>query len=428
MELRPYQVETVNWLNEHQRSILGTSPGLGKTACVLRARSNGPTLVVCALREALFTWEREIPKWTDASFLLYAGTPKQREKLCANLKEYDYIVTTPAMLPEVGPVWKQWGRVVVDEAHIIRGRNTIAVKNLRKVKSSSFFWVTGSPLVNSPADLWVPLNIIDREQFGSYWKWVFENCIVVNEGFGNKVLGVANKQKTREVLRPYYYAVLKSEVQDQLPPKNRYAIVADLTPSQRKLYGQMEAEMIGYLSGGELLLSPNVLSVGTRLRQLLISPELLPGWNGPAESSALSLLHDRVQEDFDNGDNVVVFTPFAEAIPIIARHIPSCNTFTFQGGLSQAREFQAADGPKALIGTIRAAASFDAYAANVAYFMGFDWTPAFNEQAEDRIHRIGQTKSVDIRYVVCRDTISERIVEVLNEKKSWQDILPRRQS
>ena len=329
------------------------------------------------------------------------------------------------MLPEIMEKRQKWRNAVVDEAHYIRGQNTIAVKNVRRLRTEGFSWVTGSPIVKTPAELWVPLNLIDKKQFSSYWRWVFDHCLVVNNGFGNKIMGVNNAQHTKEVLEPYYYAVLKSQIQDQLPPKNRYPIYAALTPTQRKLYDELEKEMIGYLQGGELLLSPNVLSVGTRLQQLMISPELLPGWEGEAESGALTLLHSKVREDFDNDENVIIFTPFAKAIPIIARHLPSCEVFTFQGGRSnraQIEAFQAHDGHKALIGTIKSAASFDAYAATVGYFVGFDWTPAPNLQAEDRIHRIGQTRSVDIRYIAYKDTlIGEHQMEVLNDRTTWAE-------
>jgi len=426
VELRPYQNDTVDWLKAHRRNILGSSPGTGKTACVLRSIPEGPTLVVCGLKDAMWTWEREIPKWlSGAEFVVYHGTPTQRSRL--ETKGPDFLITTPRMLPEVMEKRQRWRDLVVDEAQYIRGRNIASTKALRKIRTEGFSWVSGSPMVKSPADLWVPLNLIDKKQFSSYWRWVFEHCIVYNNGFGNKVMGPSDAPRTAESLRPYYWAILKSMIQDQLPPKNRYSVFCELTPAQRKLYDELDKEMIGYLKGGELLLTPNVLALGTRIQQLFISPELLPGWKGPSESGMLSVLHDRVVEDFENEENVAIFTPYAEAIPIIARSLPPCEVFTFRGGQSNKKSiqgFQAFQGRKVLIGTIMSAASFDAYSATVGYFVGMEWLPAFNFQAEDRIHRLGQTHSVDIRYLAYRGTVQgDRQMDVLDERTTWAEAL-----
>lgn len=395
------------------------------------AEFNGPVLIVCALKDAMWTWENELDKWLPGvNRLTYHGTQKQRGDLKGRISKSDYVITTPRMLPEVLSERTRWMGFGVDEAQYVKGRGTDAVRLFRKIKSDRFNWISGSPIVNTPADLWVALNICNKKQFSSYWRWVNDTCELENNGFGNKITGVKNAAETRKVLEDYYYAVLKDEVQDQLPPKNRYGIHCEMTSVQKKLYTELESDMIGYLQGGELLLAPNVLSVGTRIRQLLITPELLPDWEGEAESGALELLHNRVKEDFDNDQAVVIFTPFSKALPIIERHLPECKTFLFHGGLSNRKtieDFQEYKGHKALLGTIRSAASFNAYSATVAYFMGYDWTPAYNFQAEDRIHRLGQTKSVDIRYIVNNHTVDDHLMDVLDQKHRWQDaILGRR--
>ena len=430
MELRPYQVKTVDWQLEHPRSILGSAPGLGKTVCALRTfNEHGPTLVVCALRDAMWTWEKELEKWLPgANFSLYYGTPEQRAKI--DWSKSDYVITTPRMLDEILPHRKKWAAWTCDEAHLVKGRDTDVMKLMRKILSERFIWMSGSPIVNTPADLWVALNLIDKKQFSSYWRWVFEHCEVENDGWGNKIKGVKDPEHTRTLLEPYYWGIPKSEVQDQLPPKNRYPIYAQPTDEQTRLYREVEEDMIGHLANGELLLSPNVLSVGTRLQQILISPELLPGWTGHAKSGTLDLLHSKIEEDFANDQDVAVFTPYTKAIPIIARHLPACETFVISGGRSTnrqtIRDFQSETRRKALICTIRSAASFDAYSASVGYFVGRDWTPAYNLQAEDRLHREGQTRSVDIRYIVNRGTWDDHQIEVLDDKNRWTEALLKR--
>ena len=194
------------------------------------------------------------------------------------------------MLDEILPHRKKWAAWTCDD-YPVKGRDTDVMKLMRKILSERFIWMSGSPIVNTPADLWVALNLIDKKQFSSYWRWVFEHCEVENDGWGNKIKGVKDPEHTRTLLEPYYWGIPKSEVQDQLPPKNRYPIYAQPTDEQTRLYREVEEDMIGHLANGELLLSPNVLSVGTRLQQILISPELLPGWTGHAKSGAAAQKH-----------------------------------------------------------------------------------------------------------------------------------------
>jgi len=338
------------------------------------------------------------------------------------------------MLPELGKrVGQYWPVIIIDEGHIIRNRKTKGFQELTKLASSTLWWVSGTPIVNKPDDLWVPLHLVapNDPEARSYWRFVNKYCFVEQNYFGGtEVFGVKDPQGFRDYIGQYLYRKARDEVQDQFPTKQRLPTYTELSVVQTRGYDALvEDMMVGWDSSQDPLLVPNNMALLTRLRQLLITPALI---GGPNVSGTLDTLAELVGQDLGDGQSVLILTPFAQAIRYIkhALETASKDTHIYEFHGDQSRRmfndnidvFQTDSDPAVLIGTIRSAASFSASKADVVYMVGYDFTPAYNEQAEDRALGNDPGTHVDVRYLVAHNTIDEHVIDIVNQKQTWSNI------
>lgn len=442
--LREYQQDAINRLAERYRLILGDERGLGKTRVAIETIKQAvdidatPDVLVVGNSAAVGVWLSEVEKWwpyvpvlhyggikakRDAVWSLYAGGVTRvvgaRSKGIGG-----FLICTYDMLGEIAERRKFWPYIIYDESHYLRNRNTLRYKNAKKLKSIGLFELTGTPIVNSAMDLWAQLHLLDPKRWSSFWRFVNDYMNASKDEGGHTIIGgLARPTRLRADIAPYFLRRTKSQVARELPEKQRHIIDVEMSPEQERLYDELAERMIAEV-GNELLLTPNTVALITRLRQILVTPALVGGKN---DSASLDMLHDLVEIDYESGNNVIIFTPFVDAFPYIDAilyALDSSHIDHIQGGmggkkiLETVEYFQQLKGSrKALVCSVRAATSFTATAASSAYFIGEDWTPAVNLQAEDRIHRISQTKNVDIYYMRYRDTISEYILNDVNRRK-----------
>lgn len=411
------------------RIILGHEMGLGKTAIALHVLQallhpqEGSVLVI-GPKVTLGIWEAEIVRWLgkEAGVTIWVGTPAQRERLWSQRKQF--VVTNYALVDQVLMRQVRWGAIVLDEAHTIRNRKTKTFQIVRRLQSSYLLLLTGTPVVNNPANLWTLLNLLDPKRWSSYWRFVTTYCHVVHNGFGQQVLGPKNPQVLRTALAPYLIRRRKEEVLLELPPKIRQVVPVLMTPAQQKLYDLMAHDLEVELVGGETIRAPSVLAKITRLRQISISPLLL---GQPEQGAAMKAVLEQLELEIEAGNAVLIYSPFVSALTLLRPQVEKLTDATFMvvGGLSassvaaQVAGFQAESGRKALLATVTLGLGWSATAANVALFLGYDWTPAINLQAEDRLHRVGQTNSVRALYFASKGTIDQHILNVLSRKTTW---------
>lgn len=453
--LLPYQREGVKALATRRGSLLYDDPGLGKTlqtltALEINAEIPGVTIIV-APKFALHVWQSEIAKWFDKEAVIYTGTPKQRQKIWEAFEKEpkDYIITNYTMLKEIGwwcgikhkrmappphhtgtqPAFRAIKGIVLDEAHM---SGVFNYKNqFFKVADVAFkcatlaYILTGTGVRQGCIDLYGPLHMIDPERFPSYWGYVQRWCVQTPGPFGTVIeRNPASLVKFRTMLQDYMVRRRKAEVLLQLAPKRRQKIIVPLSKEQQRIYDELEQEMLALIpEEGKVIVTPSVLSKMTRQRQVVASPALLgsssigAGIEAMAASGSIYL---------DCAKPIVVFTSFRQLIPIMQEEFkklyPDMPMYVIQGGMSAeefgaaAQKFQQGEGAAILFVVIKSGASFTATRADVAYFIGPDWDPNLNIQAEDRLHRIGQKNAVNIYYISCETPVERRVWSILNAK------------
>lgn len=458
--LRDYQKEGVRFLCNNLRCGLVDEPGLGKTIQVLVAVAcqRKTPVIIFAPKCAIGVWRDEIIKWLGPQFaskvIFYQGTAAQRLQLAKSeaMKQAAFVITSYRMCLELIDAKSikgiksnknsmklylpRWAAVICDEYHRVGLLNIKtdtykAIRALVKENDAAFYAVSGTPYTKGPQDFYGMLHLFDPKNvaYNSYWRFVRENCILLDNPFGYTQIHPRPKEpeKFRLMLQRHFLRRRKADVLEQLPPKTRQVISIEMSPKQAKMYKTLEHELMLLLEKGELVTALTPLELIIKLRQLLVSPKCLDS-NELDVGAGLEVLVEMVDIDFDAGNSVLIFTPFVRGVELIAEELKkklSCDTYVVHGQLKSkqlpsdiANEFQMnKTHKKVLVCTIKTGQAWTATDANVVYFLGYEWAAVENGQAEDRVHRIGQRKSVICKYIKYVNTIDEDILQVILEKE-----------
>lgn len=430
IKLYDYQAANVRRLVQGRRMLLCDEPGLGKTLQILTTVNelkSRKTLIV-APKIATGVFKHECKKWYDWDSIVYAGTPKQRAKLREEFDtgKYKVLITNYALLDEIKMYYPQWTTIICDEVHLggLLNKKTQKFKTLKSMICENLFLMTATPIRSGPQDMWSLLHLLYPKVYNSYWQWVNKYCVVVDGMFGKEIQPKPKDPiKFKEMLNKHMVRNLKKDVLKQLPTKTRQVLPMEMTAKQKKAYNDLLHEMI-LETDDDVIITTGVLAQLLRLRQILVCPKMLGIDDNGAAVNAL--VEHYLPIEFDAGNAVVIATPFRQAIPYIKEAIqiafPDVIIEEIHGDIKEtaqevAQRFQGYPGhKKVIIYTIKSGASWTATDANVGYFLGYEWTCIDNEQAEDRIHRIGQEKPVRINYVLHQNTVDNLVMDKLDTK------------
>lgn len=435
--LRNYQQAAVTFMIKNPKALEFDDMGLGKTVTTITATLSHAidkphfNMLVCCTTNALFVWQEEFHKWFDLEPIMYLGTPAKRKK--AMLEGFvsnglNIVVTTYGMLKEMDGL--KWDAIIADEIHqagLLKHTNITYKKFLTVSKHADIIYLlTGTPIRQGVVDLFAPLHIIAPGIFANYWSFVNRYCIVTVTPFGKQIeRNPRNIEGFRIMLTHYMVRRLKSEVLKDLPGKQRNSIALQMTPKQAKAHNDIMEELY-YNDEDALIVTPNKMTALLRARQILVTPRLL---GIDEDGAALNYLKEAADSLLVAGRPFVVFTPFKQALPIIADIIrevsPSVDIHYIHGGMTPAafaNSWQSFQTPKTknkvMLCVIKSGASFHATEAADCFFMGYEWDFNLNSQSEDRLCRLGQSNFVECNYLLHKETVDEEVRAKLNDKNT----------
>jgi SNF2 family DNA or RNA helicase len=371
-------------------------------------------------------WVEEIEKFTHFSYLVLEGTPAQRK---AQLDEFDadiLIVNYEQLKPHLAALNAFGFDVAIfDEAHYIKNYKSKRTKAAHALNAKRFLLLTGSPLLNQVNDLWSPLHMIDPGEYPRYWSFVSRYAVF--GGFRDQeIVGVKNQAELTGSLKQVMIRRAKADVLD-LPDKQYIQVWIDLIHEQRALYKQAVEEMKIDLpddpNGMEL---ENALTRMLRLKQICGTTATVLGQDHD-HSAKLDRVEELVAEIIGSGERAVVFTQFRGVLAALTRRLEEdgIKIYTLHGDVPPADRVGvvndwAADEPSVLLAMIQVAGvGLNMTAARKCIFVDKLFVPKLNEQAEDRLHRIGaDTKQpIQIFELLCRNTIEQRVESILARKR-----------
>lgn len=327
--------------------------------------------------------------------------------------------------------------VIIDEVHknmSPQSKQGEQILHIKDKTGNKALWLpmSGTPITNKPTDVYTPLKLVNGHNYKSFYSWCKFFCVTGDYG-AMDIIGYKNIPTLKDMISYHMIRRLKDDVLD-LPPKIRYDEYINNTPYQDKLYSIVLANLRGMLSS--IALSPNPLAQLMRLRQVngspeILDPELKIDKTYIQHNAKMQRLIELVDEIVDRGEKLIIFSNWVEPLRTIYRILSEkykiCSftgTMTTQDRQKHKEVFMNNPEYKILLGTIGAAGTTHTFtASNNIIFYDEPWTPSDKQQAEDRIYRIGTTKSVNIYTLISRNTVDERVHDILYRKSTMSDLL-----
>ena len=430
LKLYPFQAKGVQWLSRRKRAILSDDMGTGKTIqmiALINSINARKVLVVCPATLKL-NWESELKKWLvkDQSIQVLSSKSAMNG---ADITIVNYDILDRFDLS------KHWDIVVCDEAHFLKNPKTKRYKSLFKnLNTKRLYFVTGTPLVNRPVELWPLLSQID-ESWSNYGYFTTRYCgATLRRVTYNRVIrdvsGASNLDELHKRLKPIMLRRLRKDVLSELPDKTRQIIslpangaskiiLEEQTLTKRKLthLESLEAKIEAATSDLEFAKAVNKLE--SYLSSQFVSMATTRRELGIAKVSAAI---DHIYDILDSGEKIVIFAHHRDVINMLAAQLPGALIITGSTPVPERQriidEFQRNPQAKVFLGNIKAAGTgITLTAAHHVVFIELDWTPGNMSQAEDRVVRIGQKNPVLIQYLVFDGSLDARIAKILAWKQ-----------
>lgn len=427
------------------------------------ALAGAPKLIICPT-SVIGTWQREIKLWLGEDSIAATGSTlaarkRQIQEAAATgqwcivnweqvrakkkkvkVKTRTGQTKTKTVEEMKEPLFEEipWLVVIADEVHRAKNRKAQQTRGLWRCQAPLMFALSGTPLMNSPDELWAILHWLWPKEYTSYWRF-YEQYVDYYEGyFGKVITGVKNPDALRFELNGRLIRKTQGQVLD-LPGKGRIRVDIELTPKQRKIYDEAEkslwleveqaieqgdksAEKFAQaaIAGKSLYKIPNGAARTTRLRQILETPANL---GGEDESAVLDVCVERILDS--RPEQWVVFCEFKPTVECLIKRLEKHGLAAeaYTGDVDPHERAKLEDRFQAgqvdcIVGTLKSMyQGITLTAGNRQFWVSRDWTPDINEQGESRQNRIGQDRRVMVFIAQPLNTVATDKVEPLNRLK-----------
>jgi SNF2 family DNA or RNA helicase len=312
-----------------------------------------------------------------------------------------------------------WDAVFLDEAQNVKNPESQVARAAHRLRGTFTLAITGTPVENHLGELWSGMQFANPGLFGE--RDDFEERVARRVAAGDAE-AIA---KLRERLRPFVLRRRKRDVAPELPARTDVVLRCALEPGERALYDAIQAatreEVVAALRAGGSVLA--ALEALLRLRQAACHPALVPGQHAES-SSKVALLLEELETAAEDGHKALVFSQWTALLDLVEPHLRAASIpFTRLDGSTRDRAgvvaaFQDEAGPPVLLVSLKAGGTgLNLTAADHVFLLDPWWNPAVEDQAADRAHRIGQTRSVMVYRLVAENTVEEGILALQARKR-----------
>ncbi len=320
-----------------------------------------------------------------------------------------------------------WDAIVCDEATRISNGQAKTVKRLKKLQAKRRIALTGTPISNSPHDLWSIIDWLEPGYLGTFPQF-FERY-TKSDFYGN-VVGYQNMEELKGLIAPFVLRRTKEEVLTGFPAKTVQDIFFELSPAEKKIYAGVKNELIAQLGSSIDKIDPQTLAMMPvkmlRLKQVTDHPGLIGDYCG--ERSKCDALVDLLEPIISSGEKAIVFSQFAKMADLLmvdsSELVPKATWYCIQGSTPVSERQKIVDAFNTHIGgAVLVMTEAGAYGLNIqaaSYVIHYDapWSIAKLDQREGRAHRMGQQKPVTVYNLIAKDTIDEYVAKVLHNKST----------
>jgi len=441
--LRPYQLDGYRWLQfltDHGlNGILADDMGLGKTIQTLThlaaecAKNPGKPSLVIAPTSVVPNWTAEAIKFTP-NLRIVTLQGKDRAENFIGIPDADIVLTSYPLITRDFEIFakQEWHLLVLDEAQYIKNPKAIVAQNACKLKSAHRVCLSGTPMENHLGELWSLMRFLMPGFLGDEKSFNTQLRKPIERDRSPDAQIALNRRVSPLILRR-----TKDQVATDLPAKTELIHHIDLTKKQTDLYESVRASMDkrvrdAIAAKGLAKSHIIVLDALLKLRQICCHPQLLKSSTTSKirESAKLEYLTDELLPTlFDEGRRILLFSQFTSMLALIEEHLKTQNipflklTGQTTDRASLVTRFQTGEIPIFLISLKAGGTGLNLTAADTVIHYDPWWNPAAENQATDRVHRIGQTQPVFVHKLVCRGTIEDRILDLQKHKAALVEAL-----
>ena len=448
-----HQVEGFEYGLSHNNWLLGDEQGLGKTKQVIDiavakklALGYKHCLIVCGVNGLKWNWVEEIKTHSNeqayilgqrqrAGKTVIGSTADKLNDIMNLFKANDtapyFLITNVESLRNEQIVTnlkllcqkKIINIVAADEVHKMKNPASQQGKGFLQIQPECKIAMTGTPLMNNPFDLYIILKWLGYEKHTFN---AFKHHYATYGGYGGyEVIGYKYLDELQAKLDKVMLRRLKNDVLD-LPEKTHITEYVDMTPKQAQIYKEISSEI--RMNIDQIKMANNPLAELIRMRQATGYTGILS--SKVCESAKLDRMEELVSDAVENDKQVVIFSNWTQMTDVVYDRL--CGKYSLAVITGQTKDaerqqmvekFQSGKA-KVIIGTIGAMGTgITLTAGTVEIFLDEPWNRANKEQAEDRCHRVGTKQNVTIYTILCKDTIDERINELVEKKGKMADML-----
>ena len=318
--------------------------------------------------------------------------------------------------------------LILDEATRIKNPSAKRTRAIKRINASHRICLSGTPIENRPLELWSIFDFMIKGHLGTHSEFIRQFEDPIEEGDQEALSRLAQR------IRPFILRRLKDDVEQDLPDKIEINEYCGMTDEQRSLYLQIQETQVLPIrrkieAGGEVSFSVNILLILTKLKQVCDHPSLINGELEPlmGRSRKFDRIIRKIVEISRGKEQVVVFSHFLDMLDLFERALEerSISYMRVDGSTKDRQryfdEFNEGNYSVALLSIQACGHGVNLTGANHVIHADRWWNPAVEDQATDRVHRIGQEKSVFVHRITAVGTIEEKIANLLERKRGLSD-------
>lgn len=433
--LRDYQIDGFQWMSllaDHGLGgLLADEMGLGKTIQVIAFLTSrlpeiiesGEKALIAVPASLLYNWQNEFERFSPETKAVVLEARTLPKALLNEHSEHTIgqaqvmIVSYQALRQHIKTfAAHQYHTFVCDEAQAFKNDYTQTSRAVKLIQARNRFALTGTPIENRLDELWSIMNMVNPNTFidkQTFLEWPRETLLAR--------------------IAPFMLRRKKSEVIEELPAKIETTIVTPLLPEQKKLYlaylAQLQEDTLKHLSPQKRGQTRIKLLAGmTRLRQICCHPSLfVDRYTGG--SAKLDQLLQLVDDSYREGKRLLIFSQFTSMLDIIAQHlaVKGYTHFRIDGStpplerIQQCDDFNNGERDLFLLSLKAGGTGLNLTGADTVILYDLWWNPAVEQQASDRVHRIGQRNVVNIIKLISEGTLEDKMLQLQYRKQQLID-------
>ncbi len=435
--LYPYQVQGVAFLAATGRALLADDMGLGKTIQAIAATSwlmqhdgVARVLVICPA-SLKHQWAREIEKFTDYPVQIVQGGPQARGVQYRRGGGY-FVVNYELVLRDLSVINETLSPdlIVLDEAQRIKNWRTKIASAVKQIASRYAFVLSGTPLENRLEDLYSLMQVIDPTVLGPLWRYMVDFHITDER---DKVLGYRNLSELRQRLAAVMLRRDRRLVRKQLPRRIEQRLDVELTPAQAELHDSAvsNAGRLANIAKSRPLTPSEQNRLMAHLQQArmacnaagLVDKET----KGSPKLDELAALIDELC--VQSGRKAVVFSQWERMTYMVEQRLKrmGVGSVRLHGGVPTSKRgalmdrFNDDDAIQVFISTDAGGVGLNLQSASLLINLDIPWNPAILDQRIARVHRLGQTRTVQTILIVCANSYEEHVMKLVAGKRHLFD-------